>query len=153
MTKKEARSFLIDISYKLGNMAVEYLTEKDGEKMREAVKILEQEPCDAISRQAAIDEIIFGQSYITKISPTGVIEHLFDKENKVLEEAVERIEKLPSVNPQPKTDYEVKLKDDMVTVLEDLDLQIDDSAAYNLEVAKVQRLIRDKIDKLKEGKE
>ena len=40
-------------------------------------------------------------------------------------------------------------KADMVAMLEDLDLQIDEPAAYNLEVAKVQRLIRDKINKLK----
>lgn len=44
-------------------------------------------------------------------------------------------------------------KADMVAMLEDLDLQIDESAAYNLEVAKVQRLIRNRINKLKEGKE
>ena len=44
MTKEEAKEFLIDIAYKLGNMAVEYLTEKDGEKMRDAVETLEQEP-------------------------------------------------------------------------------------------------------------
>ena len=49
-------------------------------------------------------------------------------------------------------DYENRLKADMMTMLEDLDLQIDELAAYNLEVAKVQRLIRDKIDKLKENK-
>lgn len=60
-----------------------------------------QEPCeDAISRQAAIEEIRFGQSFITKIHPTGEIEHLFDKENKALEAAVERIEALPSVTPK-----------------------------------------------------
>lgn len=47
--------------------------------------------------------------------------------------------------------YEARLKADMVAMLEDLDLQIDKSAAYNLEVAKVQRLIRDRIDKLKEN--
>ena len=46
MTSEEAKSFLIAISYKLGNMAVEYLTEKDGEKMREAIKVLEQQPCE-----------------------------------------------------------------------------------------------------------
>ena len=51
---------------------------------------------------------------------------------------------------QLQADYENRLKVDMVAMLEDLDLQIDESAAYNLEVAKVQRLIRDKIDKLKE---
>lgn len=44
MTREEAREFLINISYKLGNMSVEYLSEKDGEKMREAIKALDQEP-------------------------------------------------------------------------------------------------------------
>lgn len=44
MTIEEAREFLINISYKLGNMSVEYLSEKDGEKMREAISVLEQEP-------------------------------------------------------------------------------------------------------------
>lgn len=43
MTREEAKEFLINISYKLGNMSVEYLTEKDGEKMREAIETLEQE--------------------------------------------------------------------------------------------------------------
>jgi rubrerythrin len=43
MTVEEAKDFLIDMSYKLGNMSIEYLTEKDGEKMREAIKALEQE--------------------------------------------------------------------------------------------------------------
>ena len=47
----------------------------------------------------------------------------------------------------------VYTKDEVIAMFTDLDLQIDESAAYNLEVAKVQRLIRDKIDKLKEGKE
>lgn len=40
-------------------------------------------------------------------------------------------------------------KADIVAMLQDLDLQIDELAAYNLEVAKVQRLIRDRIKKLK----
>jgi len=47
--------------------------------------------------------------------------------------------------------YLAILKAEKIAMLEDLDLQIDESAAYNLEVAKVQRLIRDKIDKLKEN--
>ena len=51
----------------------------------------------------------------------------------------------------PKDQSENRLKADMVAMLEDLDLQIDESAAYNLEVAKVQRLIRDKINTLKEN--
>ena len=54
-----------------------------------------------------------------------------------------------TVEAIPKADYENRLKADLVAMLEDLDLQIDESAAYNLEVAKVQRLIRDKINSLK----
>ena len=63
------------------------------------------------------------------------------------------IDTAPTVEAIPKDQYENRLKADMVAMLEDLDLQIDESAAYNLEVAKVQRLIRDRIDKLKEIKE
>ena len=48
-----------------------------------------------------------------------------------------------------KDDYEARLKADLAAMLEDLDLQIDETATNNLEVAKVQRLIRDKINKLK----
>ena len=59
----------------------------------------------------------------------------------------------PTVEAIPKDQYEARLKADMVAILEDLDLQIDESAAYNLEVAKVQRLIRDRIDKLKENED
>lgn len=44
---------------------------------------------------------------------------------------------------------EMYTKADVIAMLEDLDLQIDESAAYSLEVAKVQRLIRDKIDELR----
>ncbi len=51
MTKEEARKFLIDISYALGNMSVEYLTEKDGEKTREAIEALEQEPCEMTAEE------------------------------------------------------------------------------------------------------
>ena len=66
---------------------------------------------------------------------------------------IDEIDDAPTVEAIPKTDYEARLKADMAAMLEDLDLQIDESAAYNLEVAKVQRLIRDRIDKLKEHKE
>ena len=63
---------------------------------------------------------------------------------------LEKIDNAPTVEAILKDQYEARLKADMVAMLEDLDLQIDESAAYNLEVAKVQRLIRDRIDKLKE---
>ena len=64
MTIKEAADYLRDISFLLGTTGVEYLTQKDGEKMREAISTLEaQEPSqnvtngDFILRQAAIDAI------------------------------------------------------------------------------------------------
>jgi hypothetical protein len=44
MTGENAKEYLINISYKLGTMGIEYLTEKDGEKMREAIHALEREP-------------------------------------------------------------------------------------------------------------
>lgn len=59
------------------------------------------------------------------------------------------LDNAPTVEAIPKADYEARLKADMLVMLEDLDLQIDESAAYNLEVAKVQRLIRNKINALK----
>ena len=90
MTKEEAKKYLIDISYALGNMSVEYLTEKDGEKMREAIETLEQEPCeDAISRQAAIEKI-----------------HWLGLDNDTAIKCDLAIRALPSVNPQePKTGH------------------------------------------------
>ena len=82
MTREEAREYLINLSWKMGTMDVEYLTEKDGEKIRSAVqtlqqnetvtefadrcrecgarygKLLKQKLCgDAISRQAAVEKI------------------------------------------------------------------------------------------------
>lgn len=91
MTREEAKSFLTDISYKLGNMAVEYLTEKDGEKMREAIKALEQEPCDdCISRQAVLD-------YICRILNQGT------GKKKSFEFIQKYVEKLPPVTPEKTT--------------------------------------------------
>lgn len=52
MTKEEAYKFLMNISYALGNMSIEYLTEKDGEKMREAIEILQQEPWVPVSEDS-----------------------------------------------------------------------------------------------------
>lgn len=44
MIREEAKGYLMNISYQLGNMSVIYLSDKDGEKMREAIGALEQEP-------------------------------------------------------------------------------------------------------------
>lgn len=58
MTREEAKEYLMNISYQLGTMSIEHLSEKDGDKMREAIKALKQEPCtDAISRANTIDEV------------------------------------------------------------------------------------------------
>lgn len=55
MTREEAKDFLYSIAGNLGLIYVEDYTSKDGEKMREAIKALEQEPCeDAISRSETI---------------------------------------------------------------------------------------------------
>lgn len=96
MTREESKSFLIDISYKLGNMAIEYLTEKDGEKMREAIKALEQEPTtkenlvveDCISRKAVLDAL-----------------NKWDWQELYLPvHFKDIIDDLPSIQPKPKTD-------------------------------------------------
>ena len=59
MAIEEAIEFLTKISYVLGTMAVEYLSEKDGEKMREAIKVLEQDPFinkDCVSKSACHED-------------------------------------------------------------------------------------------------
>ena len=66
MTKEEAKKYLMDISYQLGTMSIEHLSEKDGEKMREAINTLEQEPSeDAIKYFNTIYELsqTLGVSY------------------------------------------------------------------------------------------
>ena len=76
MTREEAEKYLIDISYQIGTMGIEYLTEKDGEKMREAIEALEQEPKTekvVKMRDATPEERESVNKYIKSISkPTGV---------------------------------------------------------------------------------
>lgn len=92
-----------------------------------------------------IDDEIYVHGYLDEIRQDKVIiRNEGGYFGTVVDELVEAI---------PKADYEARLKADMVAMLEDLDLQIEESAAYNLEVARVQRLIRDKINALKEDKE
>jgi len=89
MTREESKEFLITISYKFGNMSIEYLTEKDGEKMREAIKALEQQTCeDAVSREAVLG--LFAQNADA---------------TRPYSTAWEKIRDLPSVNSQPKTGW------------------------------------------------
>ena len=105
-----------------------------------------------MGKQIDADKLI--EHFINK-TPNGWLVPICENESRwALEGVISEIEYFaPTVEAIPKADYEARLKADMIAMLEDLDLQIDESAAYNLEVAKVQRLIRDKIDKLKEDTE
>lgn len=51
MTNIEAKEYLLNVSYMIGTTAVEYMTQKDGDKIREAIKVLwDQEwiPCNPL---------------------------------------------------------------------------------------------------------
>ena len=106
MTKEEAKVFLINISYKLGNMAIEYLTEKDGEKMREAIEVLEQEPktdtwsiqevADTLKKHGLIVEQEPCEDAISRQRVLDVINLNWDYRRN----CIRAIENLPSVNPQ-----------------------------------------------------
>ena len=41
MNIKEAKEYLLNVSYMIGTTAVEYMTQKDGNKIREAIEVLE----------------------------------------------------------------------------------------------------------------
>lgn len=93
MTREEAREFLINISYKLGNMSVEYLSEKDGEKMREAIKALEQEPCEDAVSVASVFEIMGNLLSIPYDFDRNITE-------KDISESMDKIRELSRVTPQ-----------------------------------------------------
>ena len=104
MTREYALKVLEMFLYKqcdLGRTKFAYDANTVWDAVNMAEEALEGKSCeDCVSRQEAIDEVRFGQSYITKISSDGEIEHLFEAENEALEEAVSRIEILPSVVPK-----------------------------------------------------
>ena len=90
MTREEAKEFLTSISWKLGNMSIEYLSEKDGDKMREAIEVLEQEPCeDCISRQA----VLVGLARIAKAKAKS------EPQKAMMGRAMFFVEHLPFVAP------------------------------------------------------
>lgn len=97
MTRKEAKEYLINISYQIGTIGIEYLSEKDGIKMREAIETLEQEPCDdSISRQAVL--AIAGDSCLDLDSYEDT------------REFCDEIEELPSVTPRQKNGWWINAK-------------------------------------------
>ena len=74
----------------------------------------------------------------------GELEGDYDLIKKYEEQTIEAI---------PKADYETRLKADMVTMLEELNLEIDEMFARRIDytVDKIQDLIQQKINALKEN--
>ena len=61
---------------------------------------------DLISRQAAIAAIEFDITYAKAINKeTGEVTQMFERENKALEDAVERVKQLPHIQPEPHTGH------------------------------------------------
>ena len=55
MTSEEARDYLLNVSYMIGTTAVEYMTLKDGDKIREAIKVLGEQEWIPLSEQLPED--------------------------------------------------------------------------------------------------
>ena len=89
MTREEAIMVLKNEQPHCGKKAL-FPEEKKYEAYNVAIKALEQEPCDdAISRQA-VEEAIYDYSRSCDVNYAQIMEY---------------IDKLPSVNPQPKTGH------------------------------------------------
>lgn len=56
MTKEEAKDFLFDMSNLIGTTAMEHWTEKDAEKMRQAVLTIENESAQPDIKEMAVDK-------------------------------------------------------------------------------------------------
>jgi len=89
MTREEAKEFLIFISNMLGNTGIEYLTEKDGEKMRNAIESLEQESqskSEDIAKAFQMGLAIgFGERHDELDRVIDEIKKVINKRNKELE--------------------------------------------------------------------
>lgn len=93
MEKEDAKKFLYSIAEDLGFTDIEGYTCKDGEKMRDAIKILEQELCkDAISRAEAL-KIVDDINIPEDMSVFEIKSHI-----------CVGISTLPPVTPQPSKD-------------------------------------------------
>lgn len=56
MTNEEAKDYLLNVSYMIGTTAVEYMTQKDGDKIREAIKVLGGSEVDSADAERRTDE-------------------------------------------------------------------------------------------------
>ena len=118
------------------------ITKNDDSVKQKLLDSLAEEPTMVISTAYAYAKnyVLYGVD-ITK-AWTSVVEQA-----SILEQV--KIKAKAEVYDYFKKDYEKCLKAEKIAMLEDLDLQIDEMGSYNREVAKVQRLIRDKINALK----
>ena len=87
-----------DEAFKLAISALE----QERVKTELNVELNELKPCeDAISRKAVIDAIRFGISNIRAFNDTTMV-RFYERENEALEKAIDRVNKLPSVQPSRK---------------------------------------------------
>jgi hypothetical protein len=112
MTREKAKEFLLNLSYSFGTTAVEYLNEMDGKKMREAIKALEQEPCeDCVSLNAIIRTLNTMDRYVSdELTLCDTDSKFPQNEVFIVDDVYELItEQLPFVTPKQKTGHWVKI--------------------------------------------
>lgn len=63
MTKNEAIDFLLDISYSMGSTAMKKWNDKTGEKVREAISCLLQQPCSDEERKNELLSEVYDMIY------------------------------------------------------------------------------------------
>ena len=127
MTREEAHEFLYSIAGDLGFTDVENYTCKDGEKMHEAIKALEQEPTyyppcidchkkmdeirrtyDKLKEQEPCEDCISREQLVRELNAQMAVDAI------TKEVAIDVLEHLPPVTPKPKTGHWM-IKDDYET--------------------------------------
>ena len=93
MTRKEAEIFLYKIAGGLGSTEDEEYTCQDGEKMREAIKVISQQPCSDIAE--------FKKDALCAISRIGLHYCSID-EGRIAYKCLKAVEALSPVTLQPK---------------------------------------------------
>ena len=68
MTREEAKEFLFNMFNLIGTTAVEYWTEKDAEKMRQAVLTVENESTHPERKRGKVDDLIERQAALNEIT-------------------------------------------------------------------------------------
>ena len=131
MTKEEAKEIFLNRGFVNGLF--------DGDKWRQSIvvvsKWLEQEPCDCISRQGAIDALGYN---ISITSDEGLDEYrpvLKEMIEKIYDTQVAQIKALPSI--QPKTEVLDKIRADIEQLRADLMTSggVYEHSAYGLDYA------------------